>query len=391
VANPYPFASTAGSDPPAVAPRDLGIALLWQLAGLHGPVPGGASGVATVVPPGPGRAVPAARLLDLDPEAVARWLVGRYPSRLYPAAVIGSPHGAAVHLAAALGGVWLPGGFGLRVGPGARVRESGGSRIRAPIEALLRRHPGVRLYESETGAPGPSTVDLSVKWTAMPAAYTKFLRERLRPGAPVAVFADCRCRATSRISSAHLRQVREPAREPVDCFDFPAATGITSLFMRSVRRWGVTAGHPVRVMLMTDPSMLSASVANLYRGWLRGYGRPADRLIVQTGRHLAPGLVRTAGLVPYWTGALHGPDLDALELWLAGCRPFAAIRLPESVGTDPEAGPTYRQRLTGLLGFAGVDGSSPLPPPPDDLPAMPWSFAMDGIRRYSDYGGLLPL
>ncbi|GIJ47687.1 hypothetical protein Val02_45730 [Virgisporangium aliadipatigenens] len=391
MSNPSPHTSTAGSDPPAVAPRDLGIALLWQLAGLYGPAPGGASGVAAVVPPGPGRAVPAARLLDLDPEAVARWLAARYPARLYPAAVIGSPHGAAVHLAAALGGVWLPGGFGLRVEPGARVRESGGSRIRAPLEALLRRHPGVRLYESDATGPGPSTVDLTVKWTSMPAAYTSFLRERLRPGAPVAVFADCRCRATSRISSAHLRQGREPHRDRVDCFDFPAGTGVTSPFMRAVRRYGVDHGHPVRVMLMTEPAVLSASVANLYRGWLRGYGRPADRLVIQTGRHLAPGLVRTAGLVPYWSSALHGPDLEALEYWLAGSRPFADIRLPDPAGTDPEAGPTHRRRLTALLGFGGSDGELPPPPPPAELPAMPWSFAMEWIRRYSDYGGLLPL
>jgi len=42
-----------------------------------------------------------------DPEAVAGWLTDHYLDEGYPALVLGSPHGAAVHLAAAMGAPWL--------------------------------------------------------------------------------------------------------------------------------------------------------------------------------------------------------------------------------------------------------------------------------------------
>jgi hypothetical protein len=49
-------------------------------------------------------AVPDSAIDQIDAEAVAGWLSGRYPEPVYPAVVLGSPHGSAVHLAAALGG-----------------------------------------------------------------------------------------------------------------------------------------------------------------------------------------------------------------------------------------------------------------------------------------------
>ncbi|MBX6342114.1 MAG: hypothetical protein IRY97_06625, partial [Thermomicrobiaceae bacterium] len=41
-------------------------------------------------------------------EAISRWVVSEYPHRRYPAAMVGSSSGAAVHLCAALGIPWLP-------------------------------------------------------------------------------------------------------------------------------------------------------------------------------------------------------------------------------------------------------------------------------------------
>ena len=48
------------------------------------------------------------RLDTLHAEDISRWVVDQYPRRTYPAAMIGSSNGAAVHLCAALGIPWLP-------------------------------------------------------------------------------------------------------------------------------------------------------------------------------------------------------------------------------------------------------------------------------------------
>ena len=47
-------------------------------------------------------------LADVSGEDVAAWMADRYPRRQYPAVVVGSSNGAAVHLWAALGIPWLP-------------------------------------------------------------------------------------------------------------------------------------------------------------------------------------------------------------------------------------------------------------------------------------------
>src|SRR5262245_26688267 len=50
---------------------------------------------------------------EVDAQAVARWFVDHFaePDVRYPGVVVGSPSGAAVHLAAAVGVPWLPAGF----------------------------------------------------------------------------------------------------------------------------------------------------------------------------------------------------------------------------------------------------------------------------------------
>ena len=48
-------------------------------------------------------ATPVRDLHRVDGEAIARWAAGAYPERTYPAVMIGSSNGAAIHLCAALG------------------------------------------------------------------------------------------------------------------------------------------------------------------------------------------------------------------------------------------------------------------------------------------------
>jgi hypothetical protein len=71
----------------------------------------------------------------VDADAIAEFTTGQYPPRRYPAVVIGSPHGAAAHLAVALRVPWLPAAFDVSVrsdgpapsGTGARADNPPGS------------------------------------------------------------------------------------------------------------------------------------------------------------------------------------------------------------------------------------------------------------------------
>ncbi|GAB3808321.1 hypothetical protein GCM10027605_40590 [Micromonospora zhanjiangensis] len=144
-------------------------------------------------------AVPGAQVGVLDADRVARWVVDQYPARCYPGVVLGSPHGAAVHLAAALGVPWLPAGFEVTVDwPGGAADDplaamAYGSRVVAP---LLAADPGVRVRQvhdpAARGALCGSTVALTVRWRRLPDAYRRFLGTRIVPGAPVLLLRDAR-------------------------------------------------------------------------------------------------------------------------------------------------------------------------------------------------------
>ncbi|MGH7231380.1 MAG: hypothetical protein ACREJU_08475 [Nitrospiraceae bacterium] len=93
----------------------------------------------------------APRTLPLvDGERVAEWMASLYPRRAYPAAVVGSSNGAAVHLWAALGIPWLPQTFLVPVArSGVHPDEP-----QQDIEWALGRREEARL-----GAPGVGGCD----------------------------------------------------------------------------------------------------------------------------------------------------------------------------------------------------------------------------------------
>ncbi|MDV2994605.1 MAG: hypothetical protein N4J56_004259 [Chroococcidiopsis sp. SAG 2025] len=82
-------------------------------------------------------------------ETISHWVVSQYPQRNYPAAIIGSTNGAAVHLCAALGIPWLPQTMlsCLRhsVDPDEPRQEL--EWAKAPVQRLLERNPNLAVYQ----------------------------------------------------------------------------------------------------------------------------------------------------------------------------------------------------------------------------------------------------
>jgi hypothetical protein len=316
-----------------------------------------------------------AQTAEVDAERVAAWFVDQYPRRRWPGLLLGSPHGAAAHLAVALGVPWLPAAFELTAHwhRGAVDRPAGALDHGAALAArVLAGNPGVHVRQvhcpASRGALAGATASLTVRWRSLPAAYRRFLSDRLDPGAPVLLLHDARSWPLRDEGVGHSFQVGSPASglDPVDFHpDAPALRqvlrgaggdgarwrppavtsagadaehGVESGFEHAVRDLADRLGHPLRRALVPHPDALSAAVADLYRRWLRRHGKTGNRLVVECGRLLDPWQVLRAGLVPYWCENATRRRVDGVEWWLAGSEPFSSVDvLPEPPGVRSPA------------------------------------------------------
>jgi hypothetical protein len=318
-------------------------------------------------------ALPADVAGHVDAEAVAAWITGRYPASEYPAVVLGSPHGAAVHLAAALGAPWLPISFTITVAwHEGSVGDWHAAMERGAVIAgrLLSANPAVtvrQVYDPvQRGALCGSALTLHVRWRRLPSAYRSFLRHRLRPSGASVLLRDVRVWPVREFGPGYSFQVGSPASgwTPSDyTADRPAfgrllwsigSEGWAGPQAGTHRRYAETAGDPrlepqlrelametghrTHRVLYPEPETLSACVADLYRDWYRAQGWGGDRCVVETGRLLDPWRVVAAGAVPYWCESASRQAADAAEQWLAGSTGFDCVTvLPQPPGTRCDA------------------------------------------------------
>jgi hypothetical protein len=314
-------------------------------------------------------AIPVELTDRLDADAVAARIVGRYQDAAYPAVVLGSPHGAAVHLAAAMRAAWLPTTFSMNVHwPQGRAGDWDGA-LAGGIEAadrILRANPGVTVRQVHDpvrrGWLCGSTLTLHVRWRRLPAAYRTFLKTRLHPGGGVLVLRDGRIWPVLAARAGHTFQLGSPSsgwtpgdytprnRSFTDLVEGVDGTPMSPARVNPPCHYAEFAGEPglendvrgtvaeTHRVLYADPHGLSAAVADLYRDWFARDGRGGERCIVETERLLDPGQVLSAGLVPYWCESASRPAVAAAERWLAGSRPYDLVDvLPAPPGTACDA------------------------------------------------------
>lgn len=264
--------------------------------------------------------VPPHRLGDVDLAAVAAWVAGHYPSRSYPAVLLGSSNGALAHLAAACGLPWLPQTLLLPVRrPGADPRDA-----RAAMEfglrhapALLAGNPGVELHHMhDANQDALSASEMSyfrVKWRALPRAYERFLTDCLEPGAPVIVVRDASTWPVTRISDRHVFQygaqggmsaeeyAAEPGAPAADDEAAEAEWGFADALLPDVHAWARSRGHPVIDVRYDHPQDPAPAVADTIRTWVRARGEPGQRLLVSSFIVHDPWRTITTASVPFWT------------------------------------------------------------------------------------------
>ncbi|WP_305784429.1 hypothetical protein [Symbioplanes lichenis] len=327
-------------------------------------------------------ALPADAVDQLDAEGVAAWIVGRCPEPVYPAAVLGSPHGSAVHLAAALGAPWLPSGFTISVPYPSGAPEDARTACEHGAELsrrIIASNPGVTVRQVHdpvlTGPLCGTTLTLHVRWHRVPDAYRAFLGDRLAPGGRVLLLRDLRSWPTAEPVPGHTFQAGSPVTgwRPEDYTETNRGF-LRLLTALGARRWTAPAhdlavryaepagdpglenalrasGIPSHRVLYPRPAALSAFVADLYRSWLATTGAGTHCVVGSAGL-LDPGAVLAAGAVPYWCESAARPAVEAAEAWLAGSLPFDTVSVlpqPPGVGCDAYApAATWRS----VAGFA---------------------------------------
>lgn len=331
-------------------------------------------------------AVPHRAVERIDAEAVAGWLTDRYTQPTHPAVLLGSPHGSAVHLAAALGAAWLPTSFVVRVSwPGGSPENwPGAAAWGAALAArILAVNPGITVRQvHDPVRDGPlcgATVTLHLRWRRLPAAYIRFLRTRLAPGGVSLVLRDLRTWPVGHAGPGHFVQIGSPvtglspddydtggrAVAAIERWRPPRLDGIPQYAERSgepaleteLRHLAGCVGHHAHRALYASPGALSAFVADLYREHLRTVAGLGQSCLVETGRLLAPHRALEHGLVPYWCESAAQPTVDAAEWWLAGSEPFERISaLPDPPGTTAGAYAGLAQ-WRSLVNFARYVGS----------------------------------
>lgn len=345
-----------------------------------------------------GEAVPPERLGSIRAERVAEWMVGKYPRRPYPAAMVGSSNGALVHLCAALGIPWLPQTFLIPVRRGGihpdepkRDMEWGREHARALLEA----NPELVLHHMNDANQDRLMIQrmtyFRVKRTRLGGAYEHFLEETLEPGATL-FLVECGLRwPTVKIADRHvfqhgalggataeeyrhggprvaayLERYGSPHRKwdsPEPDGDRPEAEwGFEPALRVDAERFAREHGYRLQRIVFEQPEDTSPLVADLYRWWYGQRRLPANRLMVESFIVMEPWWALRTGSVPFWMVFNTEPSAEAIERYLGGVASYDEIFMMlfshgvESVGLVPIdhwRSVLYRARRRG--DFLGVD------------------------------------
>lgn len=308
-------------------------------------------------------AAPVRMLPDIDMETIARWAVGKYPQRRYPAALIGSSNGAGSYLGAALGIPWLPQTVlapirRTHITPEEAQRDLEWGREH--VQPFLARNRDVRVYQMHD--PNQDRLMLArmayfrLKRLRLGPVYEQFLERSLAPGATLYLLECQLAWPATQVSERHIYQfggkggitndeylhggervaayLRRHGADadrwypPVPDGEYPEAEwGFDEELRADVARFAAQRGLRVRRIVFQAPQHLSPLVTDLYRWWYRQRGLPGNQLLVESFVNMQPWWGLRNGMVPFWTAFNDQPSAEHLAHYLEGTAPYDEIFL----------------------------------------------------------------
>ncbi len=307
-------------------------------------------------------AIPPEELGDVRFEAFREWVVDRYPERGYPAVLVGSANGAAVHLAALLGIPWLPQTFLLPVQ--REIDPDDGTESfwwgREAAIPLLDANSDLKLHHmhdpNQDRLPIERMAYFRVKALELGPAYESFLESVLAPDGDIILVESTATWPTTSVTDRHVFQfggigglspeeyqvggshVRsfldrqgsnwdrwyppEPDGESVE-----AEWGFEPALADDVERFAAETGHAVKRLQFGEADELSPFVADCYRERYASAGVDTDRLVVDSFAAIDPWRTLRCGAVPYWLPFVTDQDVETIHEYLDGADPFAEIYL----------------------------------------------------------------
>jgi hypothetical protein len=293
-------------------------------------------------------AVSRAGVRKLNFDRISDWITSLLPVRSYPAIFIGSSNGALVHLAAALGAPWLPQTFLCPVRDAfSDPDDPAGSlaRGRTVAETIEHQQPGLSVHHMHD--PNQDRLMLKtmsyfrLKYTALPAAYRKFLVEHLPRGGTIyidyctkrwpvtrtgdrAVFQfgavgglkpEEYFQENDRVADylARYRVGRTHWNPPKPDDTAPEAEwGFDQALIDDIAALAQIHGWRVVIFEFENPELLSRLTAATYRAWYRELGQDANRLVVDSFVLMDPYRTIRLRAIPFWL--LFGVEQSAAAL-----------------------------------------------------------------------------
>lgn len=309
-------------------------------------------------------AVDPERLGGVVAEEFSQWITAKYPQRKYPAILIGSSSGPAVHLGAAMGVPWLPQTFLIPVRTPRHLSvDEPITRMewaRRPARALLDANPDLQLHHMmDPNQDRPmleSTSYFRVKRLTLGRAYERFITENLEEGGTL-ILVECEkpwpaTRVDERYyfqfgglggttiqeyqqGSDDVKDFLQGAGAGVHKWDVPrpdgempeAEWGFVSSLRLDAERLAREKGYRIQRVRFNEPEDLSPYTADLYRWWYGQRGLPAEQLLVGTFFLIEPYLTLCTGAVPFWLAFNARPSVAALKDYLQRSPAFERIYL----------------------------------------------------------------
>ena len=300
---------------------------------------------------------------NISTDDIGHWVTSQYGRGPYPAVVVGSPSGGAVHLAAALRAPFLPQTTLVAVRDVNTHPDDpvGAMHALTPTTALIaRNNPEASVYHMHDPAQDRPMLEamayMRLKRRRLGREYERFLEERLAPGATVIQLESTR--------EWRSREVAERAYFQFGCLGgvpeeeyHDSGERIAEFLVRqgSPRRrweppepdgrrpeaeWGydpalsadiaaVTGrqGYRLRRLVVHEPQDLSPCVADFYRWWYWQRGMAGDRLLAECYVQWDPLWTLRLGAVPFWLRFNMEPSYELLRTYLDDAQPYRNIHL----------------------------------------------------------------